>query len=310
MSSKICTGYTSLPQQAIIIEELRFNGRVIDPRMLEDVTVDVSRTWVPSVKSKASIKYRIDETLFRDRVPRVDGDEFYIQLRAVCQPTKSQFVAPKEKLLNTGILELEFEEFSIAEFFTLFIEVFVIIQNELVDRPTGAAMKSYSVLAEIPIHFGIYGQESQVNVYASDFSQTTFQDALWDIHIELPDEIDLWATLDQSEVVTIRVNRNLEIKLLEDANLLTLLLSDLAAICLSKFMDNEEAYDLLNSETKGASWLSFVRDFASEVFAEEVAKQNHWKNNKQEVMRKIQSKANSLVNRAHKKVVAVGALDD
>jgi len=310
MKLGVCTGFSRLPPDALQFEEVIFNGKSLTIQGIEKGPIDVSRTWIPSIESKLGIKYRLNEEIFVSRIPKVEGDEFFIHLRTICNGTKEQKTSEARVLSNLGTLELTFDKFSLSDSITIFVEIFVKIRDKSDARPINAARKSHSILLSNQFKLRLTGDESQISVFSSSFDNTEFEDALWDIVLDLPSNIDLWSTLDQSEVITVRVNEKLDPKFLESEETLTLLLSEVTLLSISKFMDNEEAMYLLDNEVNAASWLSFVRENCKVAFMGEISKQVIWRNYKELVARRIQSVAAENISRAHKRIWAAGARND
>jgi hypothetical protein len=286
---KFTPGYFRLPKTCIDIKELEVNSRKFE--FEENGELDLTRTWAPSLETKINLEYSLNEKVFLETIPKVAGDEYFVQLSANCTGTKKQTSAPPQKLSLNGKCSLTFPEYSISDSLEIYLTVYLDFKSQGQKRPSGAAMSRYSILSQKAMSIRLIGEEPQITIYMSDFKESNFEKAFWDIRIDLPANVESWIHLEQNDVISIRINDTLGQEFLKEKNHLTLLLTDIITLNLSKFFDNEDAYELITSDVRAGGWVNFARSNLEAIFRSDAFPRQTWMMNKEQVIRRIQNYA-------------------
>ena len=299
---KYSCGYTRFTDKVITVQHLVLNNISYDINDLASSRLDISRTWLPLTENQVKLEYALDESLMQQTVPINKGDEFYVQLVATCRSTKYQFSSEPSKLKTSGSVVLEIPAFVLANSFKITFYCFIKIKNGDIERIKNSAMRNYSILYQREINVLLSGDEAQISVFSADFSERYYKDALWNINFDLPNELEYWPSLELSNVLTIMVNKNIPIDIINEKNNLTLLVTDIVFLTFSKFFENEDSYEMLLSEEAAGSWVVFARNYFRLVFKEEYSPRQLWDRDKEIVLRNCQSVSSQLLSRAHGKL--------
>jgi hypothetical protein len=302
MLSKIATGFSRLPNSAVTLSNIKFNNNLI--KVEPNGLYDASLTWLPNSPTKLELTYTLDEAIFKNKIPNVEGDKFFIQIKSSCRATRKQFGQSIQELKMFGQLSLTMPSWSIYGSVRIHVEIFVKLADQQELRPLNSANVNYACIHNQFIDIKLDGDQGRISIFASDFSKTNYKDALWNVNLDLPKDLATWVDLDLPEVLSINVNQNMDNEQLNSPLVLSLLLTDLIMLTLAKFMDNDEALALLDSNEARGTWLKFARNYFELLFNGEPFPNIMWHADKESIQRKVQSISVGLVNRSHKKILS------
>ncbi len=284
-------GYNTLAEKAVRIHKVFFNSRDVSNEIEITSDIQASALWLPSQETTIKFEIEVDEQALQTQLTKQDGDAFFVVLRSNCRGTKKQKSSLPQPLTIVNELELVFNPFEVSDAIDFYIEIFSNFEDDQ-DRPFGAPVRKYSILFSKKITAHLTGIESRVNVLTKNFENIPgIKAAMWNITLNLPQEIDEWSQLQQSEVVTIEINNKIDSKVINSPEFITLLITDLIYTSLSKFMVDDDRLTLLqDSEIDSESWLIFVRQFYNALFAGYPDPKQIWDEESSRIRSEIQSK--------------------